>query len=459
LEAWSTCADSRTFRRQKIASCLKKDERVLTLANLGLLGSSRMKLDYKALITDKQRYQDMISRIPERVKTASNDYGHKLDSRSVSSDCEEHSTTRDDMIHGWGGCGLQVTFSANNLQQVCRLHDQLVPLGPLMLALSAATPLRKGRLVATDTRWEAMCRAGDDRKPSEIQDIHPRLGCTPMYLEESSSARRLNDRTMKSIDGLRPDLRSHGVPPSLAVYLSHVLNRDPLIDAPHISDGDDTSTSAQSSRVDLMNLHMSTWWPHVRLKLPVVSTFDKSLPWRVEFRPMDAQPSDMENASLVVAMRILQQTIDHFDLDLRIPISAVEENMNRANARAAATDQVFRFAAKIGHSANAPAYAFDGWASLDTIFNGGDNGAGVKWLGLLPLAHDYLAQRGIPELPDNEQERIFGGLELLSARASGRVQTPAKWMRSFISKHSHSDSADDEISAQVYYAMIMALSP
>jgi hypothetical protein len=160
----------------------------------------------------------------------------------------------------------------------------------------------------------------------------------------------------------------------------------------------------------------------------------------------------------VVAMRILQQTIQHFDLDLRIPISAVEENMNRANARAAATDQVFRFAAKIGHSANAPAYAFDGWASLDTIFNGGDNGAGVKWLGLLPLAHVYLVQRGISGLPCIEQERIFGALEILSARASGRLQTPAQWMRTFIRKHSHGDLADEEISAHVYYAMILALS-
>jgi glutamate--cysteine ligase catalytic subunit len=416
-----------------------------------------MKLDYKSLVTDKQRYRDMISRVPERAKTTSDDYGHDPGSRFVSSDCEEHSATRDDMIYGWGGCGLQVTFSANNLQHVCRLHDQLVPLGPLMLALSAATPIYKGRFVATDTRWEAMCSAGDDRKPSEKPDIHPRLGCTPIYLEESASTRRLNDRTLKSIDGLGPDLRGHGVPPSLAIYLSHVLNRDPLIDAPNMPDGDEMSSSAQGSRVDLMNLHMSTWWPHVRLKLPVVSTVDDSLPWRVEFRPMDAQPSDMENAAFVVAMRILQQTIQHFDLDLRIPISAVEENMIRANARAAATDQMFRFAVKIGHSPDASAYAFDGWASLDTIFNGGDDGAGRTWRGLLPVAKDYLVQRGISELPCTEQEKIFGALELLSARAYGRLQTPAQWMRSFI-RNSHGDLANEEISAQVYYAMILELS-
>jgi glutamate--cysteine ligase catalytic subunit len=417
-----------------------------------------MKLDYKSLITDKQRYRDMIGRIPERAKTKSDDYGHNRGSRCAFSDTGEHSSARDDMIYGLGGCGLQVTFSANDLQRVCRLHDQLVPLGPLMLALSAATPVYKGRFVATDTRWEAMCRAGDDRKPSEKQDIHPRLGSTPMYLEESASTRRLNDRTLKSIGGLNTDLRSHGCPPSLATYLSHILNRDPLIDAPNTPGGDNMSSSAQNARFELMNLHMSTWWPHVRLKLPVVSTVDDSLPWRVEFRPMDAQPSDMENAALVVAMRILQQTIQHFDLDLRIPISAIEENMSRANARAAATDQMFRFAVRIGHSADASVYAFEGWASLDTIFNGDDDGAGRTWQGLLPLATDYLIQRGISELPCTEQEKIFGALEILSARASGRLQTPAQWMRSFIRKHSSGDLANEEISAQVYYAMILALT-
>jgi glutamate--cysteine ligase catalytic subunit len=417
-----------------------------------------MDLDYKSLVTDKQRYRDMISRVPKRAKSTSDDYSLNSGSQFASADCEKHSTIREDMIYGWGGCGLQVTFSANDLQQVCRLHDQLVPLGPLMLALSAATPVYKGRFVATDTRWEAMCRAGDDRKPSESPDIHPRLGCTPMYLEESASARRLNDQTLESIGGLKPDLRGQGVPSSLATYLSHILNRDPLIDAPNTLNGDDMSALAQSCRTNLMNLHMSTWWPHVRLKLPVVSTVDDSLPWRVEFRPMDAQPSDMENAALVVATRILQQTIQHFDLDLRIPISAVKENMSRANARAAATDQMFRFAVRIGHSADASAYAFDGWASLDTVFNGGDDGAGRKWRGLLPLANDYLVQRDIPEIPCTEQEKIFGALEILSARASGRLQTPAQWMRNFIRKHSYGDLANEEISAQVYYAMILALS-
>ncbi|GAB7323631.1 hypothetical protein MBLNU13_g07116t1 [Cladosporium sp. NU13] len=351
-------------RRRTIEACLLEDERVVSLTNVALLGSPQMELDYNALITDKPRYQDMFSKLPGR---------------------------------------------------------------PLMLALSAATPIYKGRLVTTDTRWKAMCWAGDDRKPSERPHLPPRMGCTPMYLEETLAARQMNDRALKSAEGVKTDLQKHGVPPALATYFAHILGREPIIDTAGVPAPDDASDSAQYSRIDSLNIHMSTWWPHVRLKLPVLSTANDSLPWRVEFRPMEAQPSDMENAALVAALRVLQQTIQHFNMDLKIPISEVEQNMDRANDRNAATDQIFRFAVR---SMGEPAPTFDGWASLDVVFNGIGNGDGQTWRGLLPLARDYLAHCNLSSLHSEEQEKIWGALDLLSARASGRLDTPAKWMRS-----------------------------
>jgi glutamate--cysteine ligase catalytic subunit len=439
-------------------SCLTSDEQVLTLTNVALLGSSHMHLGCKSLVTNKQRYKDLMERLPGRAADSNGNYGHELQTLSAYSDQKGPPITINDPIDGFGGCGLQVTFSANDLEHACRLHDQLIPLGPLMLALSAATPMYKGRLVATDTRWETMCMAGDDRKSSEKPRVWPRLGCTPMYLEDSASAAQFNDRTFDSSDELEPDLEGHGLPAALATYFAHIFNRDPLIDAPNTSGGDGSPSSTLEARIELMNLHMSTWWPHVRLKLPVLSDGDTGLPWRVEFRPMEAQPSDMENAALVVAMRILQQTIQHFDLDLKIPISAIEENMDRANGRGAATDQMFRFAARIGSLTNEPLLAYDGWASLDTIFNGSGDSVGQTWLGLLPLANDFLVQRGVSKLSDTEQEKIFGALKMLSARASGKLKTPAKWMRTFVKENSDCELPNGEISSRLYYAMVLAFS-
>jgi glutamate--cysteine ligase catalytic subunit len=173
---------------------------------------------------------------------------------------------------------------------------------------------------------------------------------------------------------------------------------------------------------------------------------------------MEAQPNDMENAALVVALRVLQQTIQHFGLDIKIPISAVEENMNRASDLNAATDQIFRFGARSLSSAGEPATAFDGWASLDVIFNGTGDDAAQSWRGLLPLAKDYLAYRDISSLSSKEQERILGALEMLSMRASGKLETPAKWMRRFVAERSWEALRNEEISSRLYYHMILALS-
>jgi len=409
-----------------------------------------MELDYNELITDKPRYQDMFSRLPGRASQLSDNCGYEM-----SLDCGRSTINIGHAVDSWGGCGLQATFSAHNLQEACQLHDQLIPLGPLMLALSAATPIYKGRLVTTDTRWKAMCWAGDDRKPSERTDLPPRLGCTPTYLEESLAAGQMNDRALEPAERANTDLQKHGIPPALATYFAHILEREPIIDTACMLESDDTSDSARNSRMDSLNIHMSTWWPHVRLKLPVLSSTNDSLPWRVEFRPMEAQPSNRENAALVVALRVLQQTIQHFNLDLKIPISEVEQNMNRANDRNAATDQTFRFAVRLMGD---PAPTFDGWASLDVILNGIGNGDGQTWRGLLPLARDYLAHRNISSLQSEEQEKIMGALNLLSGRASGRLETPAKWMRRFVAERSWDSLCGEEISSRLYYDMVLALS-
>lgn len=47
------------------------------------------------------------------------------------------------------------------------MYDQLAVLSPVMLALTAATPVLKGRLVDTEVRWDTIAASVDDRRPAE----------------------------------------------------------------------------------------------------------------------------------------------------------------------------------------------------------------------------------------------------------------------------------------------------
>lgn len=74
----------------------------------------------------------------------------------------------DAMAFGMGSCCIQITFQTKNINEARTLYDQLSPLGPIMLALTAATPVYKGFLANTDVRWNQISRAVDCRTPEEL---------------------------------------------------------------------------------------------------------------------------------------------------------------------------------------------------------------------------------------------------------------------------------------------------
>ena len=76
----------------------------------------------------------------------------------VQSDC---------MAFGMGCCCLQVTFQSRNVSESRFMYDQLAGLAPIMMALSAATPIYRGRLLDTDVRWSIISQSVDDRTPAE----------------------------------------------------------------------------------------------------------------------------------------------------------------------------------------------------------------------------------------------------------------------------------------------------
>lgn len=69
----------------------------------------------------------------------------------------------------------------------------------------------------------------------------------------------------------------------------------------------------------------STNWNSMRFKPP--PSISSEIGWRVEFRPIDIQLTDFENAALTVFVGLIANIINEFSLDFIIPISMVDRNM------------------------------------------------------------------------------------------------------------------------------------
>ena len=110
----------------------------------------------------------------------------------------------DDFIHmdamafGMGSCCLQITFQAKNITEGRMLYDQLSPLGPIMLALTAATPVYKGFIANTDVRWNQISRAVDCRTPQELGEevcVNPTRETKHVAYIVTASYRRCQENT------------------------------------------------------------------------------------------------------------------------------------------------------------------------------------------------------------------------------------------------------------------------
>ena len=62
---------------------------------------------------------------------------------------------------------MQVTFQAKHVDESRHLYDQLAVLAPIMLALSAACPIFKGKLADQDVRWNVIAASVDCRTEAE----------------------------------------------------------------------------------------------------------------------------------------------------------------------------------------------------------------------------------------------------------------------------------------------------
>lgn len=476
----------------------------------------------------------------------------------------------DSMGFGMGLSCLQVTMQASNIAQARYLYDSFIPLTPVLLALSAAAPIFKGFLVDQDVRWNVISGSVDDRTFVESDrepfkgldffgglDVDPQVkehvkllgggrgvngdklvnefGDTGISTLDGKPVQKIPKSRYESVDSYLSDLDYHQSPyysdkyndifspinkkvfdklkstqlfdDVMARHFAHLFIRDPIVIFSERVDQDNTLENDHFENIQLTN------WQTLRFKPPALYSSDTSAEelankpgWRVEFRPLEIQLSDFENAAYSVFVVLVGKAILKYNPDFYIPISKVDENMEIAHRVDAATNERFWYKSpskwnvniedfkgydltwfdRFIHDGNdlfdeegiylngfepceingktCADFAEDGpnevKLTANELINGTDN-----FPGLIHLVVKFIATELIPKLRVNsvnhcknistaqELWTLQSYLRLISGRASGRIPTIAHFLREFVVSHPdyHKDS---KVSDAINYDLV-----
>ncbi|KAI9337653.1 glutamate-cysteine ligase-domain-containing protein [Pilaira anomala] len=362
----------------------------------------------------------------------------------------------DAMAFGMGCCCLQITFQACNIDEGRRLYDQLAPVAPIMMALSANSPIYRGYLADVDARWNVISSSVDDRTPEE-RGLKPlvndrfvinksRYDSIDSYLSNDDTYKaKYDDIDLVYDQAIYDRLRADGVDDKLAKHVAHLFIRDPLVIFKELLDLDDTKSSDHFENLQ------STNWQTMRFKPPPPNS---TIGWRVEFRSMEVQLSDFENAAYSVFIVLLTRVILSFGLNFYIPISKVDANMQTAHKRDAVLNDKFYFrknvftTPKTSSRPGTPVEDEDEYElmTMNEIVNGKENG----FPGFVPLIQSYLNSTNI----DIETRcKLSSYLFLISKRASGELLTGAAYIRQFVMNHP-AYKHDSVVSSEITYDLV-----
>lgn len=412
-----------------------------------------------------------LSTVDKPVPTLENDYFFTTLEEAQGIQAEDE-IVMDAAAFGMGCCCLQVTLQANDISEARYLYDQLAVIAPIMLSLTAATPVVRGMLADTDARWNIIAAAMDDRKDEEaLSGTVPksRYSSIDCFISERGYAHAdsYNDIPAPIDDETYRRLRENDVDHLLAQHIAHLFIRDPLVIY-----GDHVEQDNARSNDHFENIQ-STNWNTVRFKPPPAGS---DIGWRTEFRSMEVGLTDFENAAFCVFIVLLSRVILAFDLKFYIPMSRVDNNMSKAHRRNSVQEEKFFFRRNIfssktsssfvcacGHihdaatvpgdsgvfdvneycqaqsdsdSSDAETEPFD-LMTINEIFNGkslcsGGKYAGYAFPGLIRLVRGYL---NAIHVDTATRARLMTYLDFVSDRAAGKLCTTASFIRDFVRHH------------------------
>lgn len=351
-------------------------------------------------------------------------------------------------------------------------RDDVLPL--TQLAITAAAPMFRGYLVDVDCRWDVIAGAVDDRTEQErglkvndypqetftrssfkARDSSPAHTISVGFLNPVTtlaiptfqmtastdrnimimrclSMRNCEMSCYKEVPILVLQFSYHkltkcaGVDHLLANHIAHLFIRDPIVVFSETLDQDDGIQNDHFENIQ------STNWQTCRFKPPPIGT---NMGWRVEFRSMEIQLTEYENAAFAIFIVLLSRAIIQFGTNFYMPMSKVDLNMHRAQQRNAVHDQKFYFRNSTGPS-NPAALAEDqptpslhtngsnsihqhqgsvdseySEMSLAEIFGGKD-----RFPGLLNVVRNYLDYLNLDKDTRQELDRY---LVVIEGRANG----------------------------------------
>ena len=269
---------------------------------------------------------------------------------------------------------------------------------------------------------------------------------------------------------LKSKLIEGGMDDLLATHFAHLFIRDPIVVF-----NEDLKELDKDGANHFENIQ-STNWQHMRFKPPPP---DADIGWRVEFRSMEIQITDFENAAFAIFIVLITRVILSFDLNLYLPIPRTTENMETAHKRDAVLQDKFWFR-KDPFPQNSPRHSphttavdsassaangrpvtpgslgpvEDEYAlmSIAEIVNGSSD-PNCGFPGLIPLVETYLNSVNIDVSTRCELARY---LDLIRKRADGTLWTGAKWLREFVRSHPEY-KGDSVVSEQVTYDLVKAV--
>lgn len=486
------------LRRARIAAILQADEIAPTVVSFPMMGVgnftepsypnngplSRSKYIPDELINPHPRFGTLTANIRHRRGTNVEIRIPKAVSPPAGS--PDH-VDMDAMAFGMGNCCLQVTFQARDVHESRHLYDHLAVLAPIMLALSAATPILRGHLVDVDVRWSTIAASVDDRTPAErggegsgeedVPDPDPsmvsggmrqitksRYDSISSYIcnhhggeDPHTNTQQYNDLTLEYDEEVHSKLVANGFDEVISRHIAHLWIRDPLVifsERIHLND---------TAHTDHFENIQSTNWQTVRWKPPPGGMDPhqdpaKRIGWRTEFRSMEVQLTDFENAAFTTFVVLVSRVILTFDLNLYIPLSKVDENMTRAHSQNAATQQRFWWRMHMGPPQQSDCTSKTGCCRVHEDQDGCEEmtileileGKGNYYPGMIVLVNAYLDKiNADPET--TKQMNLY--MELLRRRASGKLVTCAQWMRNFVTKH-RSYKGDGVVSQEIAYDLM-----
>ncbi|KAI4501681.1 hypothetical protein M0802_003016 [Mischocyttarus mexicanus] len=451
------------YRRQEATKLLKPGEVLLSLTNFPRLGapdftdppsmptpnagaSRSLFFPDEAIFPGHPRFKTLTKNIRERrgEKVSINipifkdtnvpspfkeDFINQDNDESSNKAAEVDHVYMDAMGFGMGCCCLQLTFQACNIDEGRTLYDQLTPLCPIMLALTAASPFYRGYITDVDCRWNVIscsvdCRTQEERglkplKENQFRIHKSRYDSIDSYLSEQGD--KYNDVPLIYDTKIYNQLLDNGIDRLLAQHIAHLFIRDSVSlfsEKIHQNDLEDT---------DHFENIQSTNWQTMRFKPPPPYS---SIGWRVEFRPCEVQITDFENAAIVCFIVLLTRVILSYKLNLLIPISKVDQNMAKAQKRNAVRNEKFWFRKDItSNTTNKENIEeeYDKFTVSEII-----NGKNGVFPGLIPLVNSYLANMDVDADTHCTVQRY---MKLIQRRASGDLLTTAAWLRKEVTSH------------------------